>query len=106
MRLGGLFLCILALQVCVYVALAETCEPGAVCKIVGTTAKASASCSTTEDCPSGQQCLGNNECGTVGTPYEDSDIVSGRTQVVDATSSGKVLGALVSVVSVIMSLTW
>lgn len=88
MRLSVLLVCIVAFQSLLYSSRAAQCEPGKVCEIVGGVAQASSVCSKDEDCKTGELCLGNGACGTVGTPYGNSDIVSGRVDIVGTASVG------------------
>ena len=90
MRLNVLLVCIVAFQSLLYSSRAAPCEPGKVCEIVGEVVQASSVCSKDEDCKTGGLCLGNGVCGMVGTPYGNSDVVSGRAEVVSTASAGTV----------------
>lgn len=103
MRLSRLLVCVITLQLCVYVSLAATCEPGAVCKTADAAAKASSTCTKAEDCPAGEQCLANGVCGTIGAPYGDSDIVSSRSEIVVIQNVGRILPCTLRIVFVIIT---
>ena len=105
MRFYTLILCVIALQLCVYVCMAEICEPGAVCKTAVGGAKSSSTCTKTEDCATGEQCLANGKCGTVGAPFDGSPNFSGRDELLGvANAASSLFHVCISVVFVMITL--
>lgn len=90
--------------------MAETCEPGSVCDVVsvGSERESTVSCTTSQECPDGQICLtAIGICGTSGTPSSESDIVAGKSTVIEQGDSGAMMhvsGGMVLVLS--MFLCW